>query len=190
MVNTVIEFLVSELCTYIAQRTGGDSNERPVAAINLVGQDGTPNDKAQDKLVVIVVNIAEDRVYHSVDKISRKPDGTGELIKPEAKINLHLLFVGNHSDYFESLKHISYVISFFQQRPAFDYAYIPGLNTGNGRVVLKLFSPTFEQQNHIWSVLGAKYVPSVMYQAGILNISDRLVEGEIPPVTDISANEV
>ena len=33
---------------------------------------------------------------------------------------------------------------------------------------MELVSPTFEQQNHIWGGMGAKYLPSVLYKVRML----------------------
>lgn len=202
MIHIVIEFLISELNTYIVQRAGTAEIPTLVVADNLVKRDGTPNNSIVDKVVLVVVNIAEDHVYHSVQRLSKDRDRPAEISRPSTQVNLCLMFVGNHEKYSESLKHISYVITFFQQHPAFDYVSIMDMAVRKGylspeqaaegrggRIVFKLFSPTFEQQNHIWGMLGAKFMPSVMYQVGILNITEGLVEGEIPVVTDISANE-
>lgn len=187
MIHFTIDYVVSELNSYMRSRTG--LAEDRVVAVALFTQDGQPNKDAKEKVVVEVVNVEEDRVYHSVETFSRRPDGTSEVIKPEVRVNLYVLFVGNFGQYSEALKAVSLVIGFFQHRHAFDYATVPGLQGRKGRISLELFSPTFEQQNHLWGALGAKYMPSVLYKVGMVDIRDEVVEGEVAPVEQVLINE-
>ncbi|RLA16292.1 MAG: DUF4255 domain-containing protein, partial [Gammaproteobacteria bacterium] len=117
------------------------------------------------------------------------PDGSTDVVQPEVRVNLFLLFIANISEYDESLKALEYVISFFQTRHVFNYASIPQLADQQGRMVFELHSMTFEQQNHLWGSLGSKYQPSIMYKAGIVNIRDRQLEAQVQPVQDILINE-
>ena len=186
MIKKALQYVVSELNDYLTLRAPTREQTQVVAG-GLLNVDGTPNQRTQDKVAVMVVNLEEDRVYHSVDIFSPRPDGTSELVKPEVKINLYVLFVANLSEYEEALKALSLVICFFQHRRTFDYSAILDLNGHRGRVVFEMFSPTFEQQTHLWGALGAKFMPSVLYKAGILDISEEAVEGEAAPVLEVVA---
>jgi hypothetical protein len=187
VIHIIIEHIVSELNDYMKLRMGVDQD--PVVATCLLKPDGQPQQEAKEKVVLGVVNLEADRVYHSVETFSKRPDGTSEVVKPDVRVNLYVLFVGNFMKYSEALKAISLVIAFFQHRTVFDYASIAGLEGRKGRIAFELFSPTFEQQNHLWGALGAKYMPSVLYKAGFVDITDQVVEGEAPPVEDILINE-
>ena len=48
---------------------------------------------------------------------------------------------------------------------------------------------TFEQQNHLWGALGAKYMPSVMYRLALVAVRDEQIEAEVLPVQEILINE-
>ncbi len=188
MIHHVIAHLTTELNAYLQTRSGLSSEARILAA-SLFNLDGNVNDDAKGRIVLTVVNVEEDRVYRNVELFARRPDGTSELIKPEVKINLYVLFVANLGNYEECLKGLSHVISFFQSRSLFDYAEIPGLTARRGRVAFELFSMTFEQQNHLWGALGAKYMPSIMYKLGIIDVLGEEVEAEVPPVEEVWINE-
>jgi len=188
VIHHAISHLTSELNAYLQTRSGISSESRIVAA-SLFNLDGNVNDDAKGKIVLSVVNVEEDRVYRNVELFARRPDGTSELVKPEVKVNLYVLFVANLSNYDESLKGLSHVISFFQSRSTFDYAEIPDLAARRGRIAFELFSMTFEQQNHLWGALGAKYMPSVMYQLGIGDVLDARIEAQGPPVEEVVINE-
>ena len=183
MINNVVEYVVSQLNDHIKSLTGEQQDS--VVAASLVKPDGQPNQKAEEKVAVAVVNVETDRVYHSVETIVRRADGTNAAVHPEIQINLYLLFAANLAQYVEALKAISRVIAFFQRNPAVEYGSIPVPGNPKRRIVFELFSPTFEQQNHLWGAMGTKYVPSVLYKAGLLGISGDEVLGEVPVVRDL-----
>ena len=115
-----------------------------------------------------------------------RSSNTGPPLLPTAlvatTVNVYVLFVANMDDYVEALKALSLVIAFFQNRFVFQVA---GNGDAASRIVFELYSLTFEQQNHLWASLGAKYMPSVMYKASIVEIRDTQVAAEVPPVEEI-----
>jgi hypothetical protein len=182
MIHLAVAQVVDELNAYLNLRWPGMTPERVVAA-SLYDLNGALGTKGRDRVVASVVNVEENRVYHSLQTYQTRPDGVNERIKPKVRLNVYLLFVGNLDKYDEALKAISNVIAFFQHRHVF-------VVSGNGgeeasRVVFELYSMTFEQQNHLWAAIGAKYMPSVVYKAGIVDIRDTQVEAEVPVVEEI-----
>jgi hypothetical protein len=189
LIHPALQHIVLELNTYfklISPSSGGDR----IVFGTLFDLDGQVNTATKGKVVVSVVNVEEEGIYRSVDLYRKRNDGTSELVKPEIRINLYVLFVANLGDYEEILKAISHIISFFQLRPSFDYSNIPSLADREGRISVELFSMTFEQQNHLWGALGGKYMPSVMYKIGIVGIRDEQIEAEVPPVEERLINEL
>ncbi|GAB5381067.1 MAG: hypothetical protein Alis3KO_04980 [Aliiglaciecola sp.] len=184
MINIALQHVVSELNTYFGLRTGAAADSNVVAA-SLFDVDGNVNSAAQNKVVMSMVNLEQDAVYKPLESFRTLPDGSSERLKPEININLYILFIANLSSYFEAMKSLTNVISFFQLNPYFDYKSISGLENIRGRLSFELFSMTFEQQNNLWGVLGAKYMPSVVYKVGMLEVRDDQVEGIAPPVKEI-----
>jgi hypothetical protein len=180
--------VVSALNDYMNVRSPSLSTERVVSG-SLFDLDGKVNTETRDKVALSIVNVEEDRVYRSVEIFERRADGKSLLVKPEVKVNLYVLFVANLGKYDEALKALGQIVAFFQSHSSFDYASVPALAGREGRVVFELFSMSFEQQNHLWGALGAKYMPSVMYKAGIVDVRDERVEGVVPPVEEVWVNE-
>jgi len=117
-------------------------------------------------------------------------DGTIQIIRPEVKLNLYLLFTAYFpSDYFEALKMLSLVIGFFQKRNTFNTSNSPGLDSKIKDMNLELYTLNMEQQNHLWGSLGAKYTPSVLYKMRLISISDDEIDGTQEPITEIFINE-
>jgi hypothetical protein len=188
MIHIAIGYVASELNAYLNLRSPASTPNRIVPG-SLFDLNGIINSKTKDKIVLSIVNVEEERVYRSVDIYSKNNNNPGEQVRPEARVNLYVLFVANLGDYSEALKALAHVISFFQLRNSFDYSIIPDLSKRDGRFVFELYSLTFEQQNHLWGALGAKYMPSVMYKVGIMEIQDLQIEAEVPLVEEININE-
>lgn len=183
MIHLAVAQVVAELNAYFNLRSPGLAQERVVSGA-LYELNGTPNAKVRDRLVVSLANIEENRVYHSLETYQARADGMNERIRPKVRVNVYVMCVGNFDKYDEALKAISNAISFFQNRNVF---IVSGNGAGDAsRVVFELYSLTFEQQNHLWASLGAKYMPSVVYKAGIVDVRDTQVEAEVPPVEEIN----
>lgn len=193
MIDKALRYVVSELNDYfyavLPPLAPASTDRERVVAASLFDLDGKVNTNAKDRVVAQVVNVQEDRVYHSVDVYKRRDDGTGELMRPEIKVNVFVLFVANIADYAEATKMLSWVMAFFQHRNSFEYSAIAGLTDRPGHFTFELYSMSFEQQNHLWGALGAKYMPSVMFKLGIVDIRDEQLRAEVPPVLDIAANQ-
>jgi len=181
VIHLAIAQVVRELNAYMNLRSPSMSEDRVVAG-SLFDLAGTPATTARDRVVVQVVNVEENSVYRSVETHRTRADGMHERVKPSVRLNVYVLVVANLDEHVEALKALALVIAFFQNRCIFDIA---GNGDGASRVNFELYSLTFEQQNHLWASLGAKYMPSVMYRAAILDIRDTRVEAEVPPVEQI-----
>lgn len=188
MIYQAVSHVASELNAYINLRAPTLTPDRVVAE-SLFDLDGSASSTAKDKIVVLLVNVEQDRVYRPVDPLERAADGTAQFVRPDVNVNLFLLFIANLSDYGEALKAVAHVISFFQHRSVFmitDPDRDPDEQT---RVSFELFTLTFEQQNHLWGAIGSKFMPCVMYKAGLLKVRDTQVEADIGPVHEILINE-
>jgi hypothetical protein len=183
VIDVSIAQVVNEMNAYLNLRAPGQDPDRVVAGsvFDLVGG---PRTTMKDRILVQVVNVEENSVYRSMETSRARPDGMHERVRPSVRVNLYVLFVANMDVYAEALKMLSLVIAFFQNRYTFE---ISGNGDGSSKVIFQLSSMTFEQQNHLWASLGAKYMPSIMYKAAILDIHDTQVEAEVPPVKQIAA---
>lgn len=183
MINLLIAHVVTELNEYLKLRSGVADR---VVAGTLMTADGKANSHVNEKVAAVMVNVEEDRVYKSIETVVKKPDGTGQVGRPEIRLKFYLLFAANLAVYSEALKAIGFIVTFFQHRDIFEYAAVP-LPGVAGRMVFELHSLTFEQQNHLWGAMGAKYLPSVLYKVGVVTIREDLAEAEVPPVSDLAA---
>lgn len=187
MIHLAIEHIVKDLNSYLSIKI---SEASKVVHNSLVKQDGTPQNNIDDKIVLSLINIEEERIAKDPDIYKKLPDGTIQIIKPVTKLNLYLLFTAYFpSDYNEALKLLSLVIGYFQKKNVYNNSNSPDLDTRISEMNIELVTLNFEQQNHIWGSIGAKYLPSVIYKLRLIPIIDDEVDGTGDPITQIHINE-
>lgn len=187
MLHQAIAFIIESLNGYFSVKI---SETEKVVANSLLLQDGSLQGNIENKIVVSLINVEEERIARNPDIMRKQPDGSLQVIKPEIKLNLYVLFSAYFpSDYNEALKMLSLVIGFFQKNNKFNAANSPQLHPKLHDLSLELFTLGLEQQNHLWGALGAKYLPSVVYKMRIVTISDEEIRGTGDPITEILINE-
>ncbi|MEM9392034.1 MAG: DUF4255 domain-containing protein, partial [Bacteroidota bacterium] len=148
-----------------------------------------------------LINIEEERVFKDQRTTIINEDGITEHINQEVKLNLYILISANFqdnatnlstNDYKEGLKQLSYVISFFQAKNVFTVDNSPALaNDGLIRkLVVELYSYSFEQLYNFWSVLGTKYLPSVLYKVRLIRYQEKAVQAANLPIEKVKINSL
>jgi len=146
------------------------------------------NNAVNADVIISLINIEENRISKSPENFIRK-DG-GILIKnPAVHLYLTLLFtsVRRAGAYGLSLQDLQNVIGFFQKKFVFDHSNTPALNVNIEKLILDMVSLNLQQLHEIWSVLGGKYFPSVVYRMRMVTI-DSVSELSGPLVKEIELN--
>ena len=140
------------------------------------------------KAILSLVNVEEDKVAKQQENYSRTDSAT-QYKSPPLYLNLYILFSINKPEYDDCLKWLGYIMQFFQHQQVFTPITHPGLDPKIPRVVVDLFSLNFEQVNHLWSTLGGKYMPSVLYKVRQISVDENLTISESGFIKDIQLNE-
>jgi len=141
------------------------------------------NTALRDRLIVSLVNIEEDRIAKTPDNFIRKGDRT-IYRNPPLHFNITLIFSATHS-YEKALPLIEGVIRFFQVKNVFDPANTPGLDLEVSKVVFDLVSLNLEQMHQLWTSLGGKYIPSVIFKMRMMTIDEMTSQANAPAIIEI-----
>ncbi len=171
MIDKALKILRDELIEYVSLQLKSTPDSIQIALSSQVDDKGAVA-FPQNSLGMTLVNVEEERVLGSPGPTIRKTEAEVAYLNPEVKINLYILFAANFGDYGEALKWLSLVITFFQSRSVFDTRNTPKLDPGLDRLVLELRTQSFEEQNYLWGMLGAKYLPSVLYRLRMVTLKD------------------
>lgn len=197
MIDVALEFLTQQVNDYLSLKSLPDVGTGPeIVLTNVAAEDG--NWAIPPKtLGLSLINIEEDRVNMDQTFTHRNVSGDIESYNPEIKLNLYVLVSANFAAgdaggstnttgvYAEGLKQLSYVISFFQGKYVFTTENSPTLNPTIKKLIVELYSSSFEQQYNFWTVVGAKYLPSVLYRVRMLVYQEHRVQDQGAPITSI-----
>ena len=182
MIEQTLYFLKNQINYYLKLRTGSDDK------IELIPIFDKKEELQVSNLAMTLVNIEEEQVLKNQNLYRETSQGTIAKTDPKIMVNLYVLISANFGDdefgYRESLKFISYVIAFFQSHRVFNSNTNPDLDSQLEKLTVELYSLSFEQQNNLWSSLGAKLMTSVMYKIKLLAIYDDNIKMDAPPISE------
>ena len=167
MIDSAIFSIVNELNSSLNVKF--NLNENRVVASNLLNLDGSSSIKDENRIVVSLVNIEEEK--------TATPNGFGVPITGNNHpiyLNMYVLFYAlfNEKLYEESLKFISAIIGFFQSKKVFTPNNTSGLDQQIDKILVEINNISFHEQSNILSVLGAKYAPCVLYKMRMVSIEE------------------
>ena len=200
MIYATLSFLRAQVNSFITMKdplntAGALSNS--VVLTNIVDQENKLFFSSGDYVFMTLINNEEETVGKVQLPFLKTPDDKLHVLNPEIKLNLYIQFAG-YSDnkesgpaaYERALLLLEQVVYYFQYRNLFTGSQYPDLaKNGIEKLIMEPVSLTFEQLNHLWATLGAKYMPSVIYKCRMLTFRETVVSPEQPVIKEISTNE-
>ena len=190
MISDTLGFLAAELNGYLNTKLTATSDPRVKVGNVARATDGSLSSdfSLEDKAILTLVNIEEDRVARTHDSYV-KTDTTARYKSPALLLNLYVLFSINKDDYADSLVLLGHIVQFFQFQNSFTPLSHPHLDSRIEKIMVDLYTMNFEQVNHLWSVLGGKYLPSALYKVRQLTIDENAITSESGLIREIRLDE-
>lgn len=185
MIYESLSCIVDEMNEHFRNRL--KINEQKVVLSALVNQDGTIAIQGENKIVVTLINIEKE----TVNSTSQKAPGTFSNSSPSININLFVLVSAffNQGNYSEALRFLSFTLGYFTHKPVFNHANTPLLDNKINKLSFELVDMKTEALSSLWSSLGAKYMPSVVYKMRMLTFDDSSVHEFRPSISGVSDNK-
>lgn len=179
MIDQTLKFLTDEINQYLLQQPNlviGDMSLVMGNVSRIFDADNSAVDVSMaNKGVISLVNVEEDRLSRPQETFNKSLTGV-TYAKPPIFLNLYVLFVMNQRNYETATRWLSCIIRFFQHQPVFTPLSHPALNAGIKQLNVELHTLNFEQSNQLWSMLGGKYLPSVLYKIRQISIDEGATE--------------
>jgi hypothetical protein len=191
MIHESLKFLAEEVNKYLNVKLPNPTPQARlvVSNISLAADTGaTINPDPKDKIVLSLVNVEEDKVARQQENYT-KSDLTTVYKNPPLYLNLYILFSMNRNKYDDNLVFLGSIVQFFQHQNVFSPITHPGLDSRIQRLVVDMYNLNFEQSNHLWSVMGGKYFPSVMYKIRQVSLDENLITGESGFIKEVQVND-
>jgi hypothetical protein len=147
--------------------------------------------RLEGKVVLTLLKMDEEATLRNAPNYQIR-DGKTEYHNPPVNLNLYLLVSANCETYDKSLRSISKTIQFFQGKKVFTSTNTV-YNRNNVsfdvleqfRFVLDLFTPTFDELNNVWGMLGGRQLPSVIYRIQLIQIEQDKIQSAAEVITHI-----
>jgi len=173
MISESLSFISTEINKFLNQKLGVTTDPRLVLGSIVKATEGETT--LGNKIILSLINVEEDKVAKTRENYT-KTESSVIYKNPPVFVNIYILIAANMTQYADSLKMVALVMQFFQSQNYFTPLTHPGLDNRIEQINVDLFTLNFEQINHIWSTLGGKYLPSVMYKVRQLAVEDENAE--------------
>ncbi|TXD85073.1 DUF4255 domain-containing protein [Subsaximicrobium wynnwilliamsii] len=169
----VLEFIKDRIESF-----SGTSNSVSVGNVGLLSDDEFKSVNFS-KIFITVLKIDEERLANNKNVYFIK-DGNDDYSKrsnPQKSFSLNLLFAACSSNarYTDSLQRLEKVLECFQEQHIYEIP-LPG-RPENLQIVLEIQNMDLNQQNQLWSIIGGKYLPSVIYKVKLIPIQGIAEDG-------------
>lgn len=188
MIAHALTIVRNELDRHLATY-GGNSPHADLGNIAEVA--AAANGTSRNKVLLSLVNLQEERSLRNVPAYVKDEAAlTVRYENPPTLLNLAVLVAATHTSYADGLLALSRTLLFFQHRSAFtqDNVDPSSLTTGapvndldrlvEFRMVFTLGSPSLEEVNDMWGMLGGKQFPFALYTVRMLELRFRATPRE------------
>jgi len=181
MIGKALQFVNDVLDQFLMNRFGLD--ESKVLLNNLIESSGAVPQANQNKVVISLINVERETAKPFYVRNQRVDSGNYADINPSERYNLDLLISANFDNYKETLKFLNAVIGFFQANNCLDPSSFSGIPLGLDKLEFDMEKISYRDMQSLWTAMGAKYQPSVIYKMRLLTIQANEAEGFSPAVT-------
>ena len=168
-------------------KTAYGIDEEKVVASSLINPDGSVTENIENKIVISVINLEHETTVKSLGNYAVGGGNSFGEKAPPVFLNLYLLVSANYDsgNYLEALKMLSTVIGIFQANTYFTRQDNPDMQSPVDKLTFEIFNLPINELSHIWSALGAKYVPSIFYKVRMLTMSEDVIRKEVSGVSGL-----
>jgi len=190
MVYEALQIIGEQLNLYLSSK--GLNNLIALENIALLETSAENSDRVANKVVLTLINLDEEKTLKNLPNYKVINKQTTEYKNPPISLNLYLLISANCNTYVNSLRSISKTIEFFQGKSIFTsenttYTIKDDFDVlGTFKLIVNLYTPSFEELNHIWGTLGGRQLPSVIYQIQLIEIDRKDLPVTGPVILEVN----
>ncbi len=188
MLDKALTFVVAYVNRNLKMTFGLDED---IAVLgSLVNLDGSITKNIENKVILSIINLEHEKTVKNMGGYIPNQQGSFAKVDPPVYLNLYVLVSANYNseNYLESLKMLSAVIDLFQSSIIFTPDTHPDLDPSIERLTFEIYNTPIQELSHIWSGIGAKYVPSMIYKIRMISFQKGVVKEEIGGVSGLGTN--
>jgi hypothetical protein len=169
MIYEVLQTLTDNLNVYFRTKLKIQEDKAELSAI--VNQDGTIALQSENKVLVSLLNI------------EREPfsANSGNIGRQKLSLNIIVIFCCHfsNSNYSEAIRFLDLIISYFEENYTLE---AQNIYDGNNKIKIEIETFNLDKVHNIWSTIGAKYLPSVVYKLRMIVVDSNSISTFAPAV--------
>jgi hypothetical protein len=184
--NTIAELLNTSLYEKWGATING-TNE--VVQLNNIANIGDEKNDLQNKIVLTLLKMEEEKSLKNGTFYKKTSGDTFNKHHPAVYLNLYLLLAITKKNYREALQLLSDCITFFQHNKVFTGQVSEGVEgDGEFRLTVELHDINFQEVFEMWSNLGSKQFPFVIYKVRLLRFLETKAIEEVVPIKTVNVH--
>lgn len=170
MIYNALNSVVVQLNAFLKQRFRQTEDKAILGTI--LNEEGTVPEGNRNKVIMSVVNLEQETARQFSATYQRNGASGMKRLNEPYDFNLDVLITSLFSDYNEALKFLSESIYFFQAHNVFDHTNTPQLSPNIQQLTFQVIKLSYGEAHNLWTALGAKYMPSVLFKMRMLSFQD------------------
>jgi len=185
MIEKALQFTGKALNQFVKKKFGLDED---VVKINpIIDQNGVVPAENQNKIIISLIHVEQDNTQQFYNRNQKLENGNYQRTSKTHRYNLFTLITPNFDNYIEAIKFLDASIQFFQINEMIDATKNAAIPPELGKLEYEFQKgENYMQMQNLWTALGAKYQPSVIYKVRLVTILSDEVEGFDTKITSIS----
>lgn len=188
MIYPALKIIVDRLNRSIHDKWGESVNgTAEIVQLNNIANISEDKNDLQNKIIITLIKIEEEATLKNAafysKALNREKDKKVNKFNPPIYLNLYLLVSVTKKSYIESLQLLSDTIIYFQSHKNFQVGEGEQLQQ---KVTLELHDIGFQEAFDMWSSLGSKQLPSVLYKLRLLEFFDPNETTQVPVVRTVT----
>ncbi|MEY4764495.1 MAG: hypothetical protein RI907_1168 [Pseudomonadota bacterium] len=184
MIDQALKFLADAANGYMSRRLGLSLGKLSVGPLVDLGTGALALEVDSTRLALF--QIEEERVLREQMPLRQVVAGREVTLPPPIKVNLIVVVTGRFQSYDEGLRRLACLLTFFQANPVFTPGDHPAMPTGVERLSVELLSYGPDQLNQLWTCIGTKHMPAMVYRIRMLWLQDTEPKGTGSPVSELA----
>ncbi|MGD9557163.1 MAG: DUF4255 domain-containing protein [Mangrovibacterium sp.] len=174
MIYPILKFLTGQLNQYMDEvKKATDGVTSPVVLLESIVNIEESKLREKNNLLLFMVNLSEEASMKNHPAYVRQTEEEAVYKNPPLNLNVYVVVTALMTNYENELRYLTHALRFFQGKPVFTHqnsvSQVEGL-PDRFRIILDLYSLSFEQINYLWSTLGGKQHPFVCYKLRMVEV--------------------
>ncbi len=170
MIYNALNCVVTQLNTFLKVRFRQTEDKAVLGSI--LNEEGAVPEGNRNRVLMTVVNLEHETARQNARVFRQGNNNTLDQFQEPYNFNLDVLVTSLFSDYDEALKFLSESVYFFQAHNVFDHTNTPDLSPNIQQLTFQVIKLSYGEAHNLWTALGAKYMPSVLFKMRMLSFQD------------------